>query len=57
MNARAGMDFEKIQENAYGIEINEGFMYNENLKVYYMEYRDNDYKYIFVSDSPNGSES
>lgn len=57
MNAHAGMDFEKIQENAYGIEINEGFMYNENLKVYYMEYRDNDYKYIFVSDSPSGSDS
>lgn len=57
MDAQAGMDFEEIQENAYETEINEGFMYNEDLEVYYVKYCDSDYEYTFVSNSSNGDES
>ena len=57
MDARAGMNFEEIQENAYTKEVQEGFMYEEESKVYYIEYADAYYKYIFLSEYENGRDS
>lgn len=57
MGARAGMNFLEIQENAYEEEIQEGFMYTEDWKVYYMEFSDGFYDYTYYSNHPDGSES
>ena len=57
MGARAGMDFPEIQENAHEEEIQERFMYTEDWKVYYMEFSDGFYDYIYYSDYPDGRDS
>ncbi len=57
MGARAGMDFLQIQENAYEEEIQEGFMYTEDMTVYYIEFTDGFYDYIYYSDYPDGRDS
>ncbi len=57
MNARAGMNFEKIQENAYAGEIQEGFMYWWEEKVYYIQYTDEYYEYVFLSNDQDGRDS
>ena len=57
MNARAGMDFKEIQKNAYEGEIEKGFMYNEELYVYFIKFSDEFYDYQYVSDYPDGSSS
>ena len=57
MGARAGMDFLQIQENAYEEEVQEGFMYTEDWKVYYIEFSDGFYDYIYYSDYPDGRDS
>ena len=57
MGARAGMDFQEIQANAYEKEIQEGFMYTEDWTVYYIEYTDGIYDYIYYSDYPDGKDS
>ena len=57
MGARVGMDFEEIQENAYEGEIHTGFMYNEDNEIYYIEYFDDYYEYIYASYKPDGSDS
>lgn len=57
MEARAGMDFEQIQENAYAAEIQEGFMYFEDGVVYYIQYADELYNYTFVSNFEDGRDS
>lgn len=57
MDARAGMDFEEIQQNAYEKDIEEGFMYSWEMPVYYIQYRDEYYEYTFISDDSNGQDS
>ena len=57
MNARAGMDFDEIQENAYEAEIKKGFMYWSEQEVYYIQYTDQYYQYIFLSDYLDGRDS
>lgn len=57
MNARAGMNFEEIQQNAYEEEIIEGFMYWYEQEVYYIRYIDGYYEYIFLSDYQDGRDS
>lgn len=57
MDARAGMNFEKIQENAYAREIQEGFMYWWEEKVYYIQYTDEYYEYVFLSNDQDGRDS
>ena len=57
MGARAGMNFLEIQENAHEEEIQEGFMYTEDWKVYYMEFSDGFYDYTYYSDYPDGRDS
>lgn len=57
MDARAGMNFQEIQENAYEKEIQEGFMYNEDLTVYYVEFTNGFYDYIYYSDYPDGRDT
>lgn len=57
MNARAGMNFLEIQENAYAEEIQTGFMYTSTNEVYYMEYADDVYLYQYVSNERDGSNS
>ena len=57
MDARAGMNFEEIQENAYAGEIQEGFMYHWEEKVYYIQYSDEYYEYIFLSNNQDGRDS
>ena len=57
MDARAGMDFAQIQENAYEAEIQEGFMYFDDGIVYYIQYADEFYDYIFISDYEDGWDS
>lgn len=54
MGARAGMNLQEIQENAYEKEIQEGFMYTEDWQVHYIEYTDGFYDYIYYSDYPDG---
>lgn len=57
MNARAGMNFEEIQQSAYEEEVREGFMYWYEQGVYYIRYTDDYYEYIFLSDYPDGKDS
>ena len=57
MSARAGMDFEEIQQNAYDAEVKKGFMYWSEQEVYYIEYTDAYYCYTFISDYPDGRDS
>ncbi|MGN0280455.1 MAG: hypothetical protein ACI4C4_13975 [Lachnospiraceae bacterium] len=57
MDARAGMNFEEIQENAYAGEIQEGFMYHREEKVYCIQYSDEYYEYIFLSNNQDGRDS
>lgn len=57
MNARAEMNFEKIQENAYAGKIQEGFMYWWEEKVYYIQYTDEYYEYVFLSNDQDGRDS
>lgn len=57
MGARAGMDFEEIQERAHAEEISEGFMYNEEITEYYIRYADEYYEYFYCSDEPSGAGS
>ncbi len=57
MGARAGMDFLQIQENAHEEEIQEGFMYTADMTVYYIEFTDGFYDYIYYSDYPDGRDS
>ena len=57
MDARAGMNFEEIQENAYTKNIQEGFMYEDESTGYYIEYEDAYYKYIFLSKYADGRDS
>lgn len=57
MNARAGMNFEEIQQSAYEEEVREGFMYWYEQEVYYIRYTDDYYEYIFLSDYPDGKDS
>lgn len=54
MGARAGMDFEEIQSHTGECEIQEGFMYTEDSKVYYMEFDDGYYHYVYMSEDPEG---
>ncbi|MDE6844383.1 MAG: hypothetical protein K2J99_01265 [Lachnospiraceae bacterium] len=57
MDARAGMNFVQIQENAYETDIQEGFMYFDDGIVYYIQYMDEHYDYIFISDYEDGRDS
>lgn len=57
MDARAGMDFEQIQQNAYEKDIEEGFIYSWEMPVYYVQYNDDYYEYTFISNDPDGQES
>lgn len=57
MGTLAGMNFEQIQENLYETEVNEGFIYNEDRTVYYLQYGDEYYDYIFCSTHEDGSNS
>lgn len=54
MGARAGMDFEEIQSHTGECEVQEGFMYTESSKVYYMEFDDGYYHYVYMSEDPEG---
>ena len=54
MGARAGMDFEEIQSHTGECEVQEGFMYTESRKVYYMEFDDGYYHYVYMSEDPEG---
>ncbi len=57
MGTLAGKDFSQIQQNLYETKIQEGFIYNEEMKVYYLQYGDEYYEYIFVSDYEDGRDS
>ena len=57
MGARAGMNFEEIQRNAYENEIKTGFMYTSDWKLYYIEFVDENYIYKYISESPDGKDS
>ncbi len=57
MGARAGMDFMEIQDNAYQKEVQKGYIYNEEIDVYYLEYFDESYRYFYLSYDPEGSDS
>lgn len=57
MGTLAGMDFAQIQENLYETEIQEGFIYNEESTVYYLQYGDEFYDYIFCSTQEDGGNS
>ncbi len=57
MGARAGMDFGEIQDNAYPGEVQKGYMYNEEINVYYLEYFDESYRYVYLSYDPEGRDS
>lgn len=57
MEARAGMNFQEIQENAHEEEIQEGFMRNEDRIVYYLEFKDDFYSYVYYSDYPDGRDT
>lgn len=56
-DARAGMNFREIQNNAHEGKIEKGFMYNEEQAVYYMEFNDDFYRYLYISDCLNGDAS
>lgn len=55
MGTLAGMNFAQIQENLYETEVKEGFIYHEDRKVYYLQYGDKFYDYIFWSEDEDGS--
>lgn len=57
MDARAGMNFEQIMQNAYEEEIRQGFMDFTGNCVYYIRYEDNLLRYTFISEDKDGSES
>lgn len=57
MDARAGMNFAQVMENAYEEEIKQGFMYFSGDKFYYIQYTDELFHYSFVSGNPDGSGS
>ncbi len=57
MGARAGMNFGEIQNNAYPAEVKKGYIYNEEIDVYYLEYFDEFYRYLYLSYNPEGSDS
>lgn len=57
MGARAGMNFGEIQNNAYPAEVKKGFIYNEEIDVYYLEYLDESYRYLYLAYNPEGSDS
>lgn len=57
MDARAGMNFAQVVENAYEEEIKQGFMYFSGDKFYYIQYADELFHYSFVSENPDGSGS
>ncbi|MCM1232915.1 MAG: hypothetical protein NC489_22545 [Ruminococcus flavefaciens] len=54
MGARAGMNFQEIWENACKEEVQEGFMYSEDVTVYYIKFTDGIYEYIYCSYYPDG---
>lgn len=51
------MDFGEIQDNAYPGEVQKGYMYNEEINVYYLEYFDESYRYVYLSYDPEGRDS
>jgi len=57
MGARAGMNFWEIQDNSYPEEVKKGFIYNEEIDVYYLDYLDESYRYLYLSYDPEGSDS
>lgn len=57
MDARAGMNFEEIQENACESEIQTGFIYAAELEVYYIKYEDEGYIYNYISLYEDGTNS
>lgn len=57
MGARAGMNFREIWENAYKEEIQEGFIYTEDITVYYIKFTDGFYEYIYCSYYPDGRDT
>lgn len=56
-DARAGMNFEEIQENAGVGEIQTGFMYTSDYEIYYLEYEADGYRYSYLSEYPDGTDS
>lgn len=57
MDARAGMDFAQIMENAYEEEIRQGFMSGQKIggdTVYYIQYTDELFHYSFISEKEDG---
>lgn len=57
MDARAGMNFEEIQDRAGVGEIQTGFMYTSSYEIYYLEYEADGYVYRYLSDQPDGTDS
>lgn len=57
MDARAGMNFRQIMQNAYEEEIKQGFMTFNGDWVYYIQYRDDLFQYSFISEDKDGRES
>lgn len=60
MDARAGMDFAQIMENAYEEEVRQGFMSGQIIggdTVYYIQYTDEMFHYSFISEKEDGSGS
>ena len=57
MGARAGMNFEEIQERAGIGEIQTGFMYTSSYEIYYLEYEEAGYLYRYLSEYPDGTDS
>lgn len=57
MDARAGMNFEEIQESAGIGEIQTGFMYTSSYEIYYLEYEADGYMYRYLSEHPDGTDS
>lgn len=56
-DARAGMNFEEIQESAGIGEIQTGFMYTSAFEIYYLEYEEAGYLYRYLSEDPDGTDS
>ncbi len=56
-DARAGMNFEEIQESAGIGEIQTGFMYTSAFEIYYLEYEEAGYLYRYLSEYPDGTDS
>ncbi len=57
MDARAGMDFEQIMQNACEAEVRQGFMTFSGDQVYYIQYADDTFQYSFISEDEDGSGS